>query len=665
MSDQNVAQGLAANSEHRKEIDGLRAIAVLSVVFCHAGFAVFAGGFVGVDVFFVISGYLITSIILRELDAGTFSLRRFYERRARRILPALFLMLAVCLPLAWWWLWPADFRDFAKSLVYVVLFASNIHFFKEIGYFSPDVELRPLLHTWSLGVEEQYYILFPLILMFVWRLRRHWLAGGLVVLLMLSLLGAQLGLARLPEASFYLLPARAWELLLGAVYALLVAQRHPVAQVPQPWRNPLSLAGLGMILCAVFLYSPATPFPGLSALMPTLGALLVIAAATPETLAGKLLAWRPVQWVGLCSYSIYLWHQPVFAFARYRLDEPAMPLMAALIALTLMLGYLSWRYVEGPFRRPCWQGRRLAAFALVGMAGFIVLGMAGRHRADIFKRFAPAYEVQIGVERQLSRNYGLDKACDELRGNPQCQTADNPEVLLWGDSYAMHLADGIIASQPDVGLVQRTESGCAPLLGIAPVRGGNLSAAEACLRFNEDVLAELKRMPSIRYVVLASPFAQYLKSENSLLVEDGRLLSVDSGLVLKALQETLRRLEEMQVSTVVVSPPPANGGDLGKCLARSVLLERSLAHCDFAQSEMSLERLAVYRLLAALPSGTRVVWLHELMCQGGHCASHDGNTFLYLDDGHLSRDGSVLLGKKYDFYRLFTGGKALTDREKP
>lgn len=665
MSDQSLAQGLAANSEHRKEIDGLRAIAVLSVVFCHAGFAVFAGGFVGVDVFFVISGYLITSIILRELAAGTFSLRRFYERRARRILPALFLMLAVCLPLAWWWLWPADFRDFAKSLVYVVLFASNIHFFKEIGYFAPDVELRPLLHTWSLGVEEQYYILFPLIVMFVWRLRCHWLAGGLVVLLMLSLLGAQLGLARLPEASFYLLPARAWELLLGAVYALLVAQRHPVVHVPQPWRNPLSSAGLGMILGAVFLYSPATPFPGLSALMPTLGALLVIAAATPETLAGKLLAWRPVQWVGLCSYSIYLWHQPVFAFARYRLDEPGMPLMAALIALTLMLGYLSWRYVEGPFRRPCWQGRRLAAFALVGMAAFIVFGMTGKHRADIFKRFAPAYEVQIGVERQLSRNYGLDKACDELRGNPQCQTADNPEVLLWGDSYAMHLADGIVASFPQAKLIQRTENNCAALIGIAPVVGGGVRDAKLCMEFNNNVLNWLEGQPTIRVVVLGALFSQYLKADNAILTDDGRVLPADGTLVIDSLRETLRRLRKLQISVVLVAPPPANGSDIGRCLARSVFLGRNLDYCDFPLSEISPNRLHVYRLLSQLQAEVPVIWLHELMCPRGVCQSHEGQVFLFLDEGHLSRDGSVLLGKKYDFYRLFTGGKALTDREKP
>lgn len=665
MSGQSAAHRLGAGGEHRKEIDGLRAVAVLSVVFCHAGFAVFAGGFVGVDVFFVISGYLITSIILRELAAGTFSLRRFYERRARRILPALFLMLAVCLPLAWWWLWPTDFRDFANSLVYVVLFASNIHFFKEIGYFAPDVELRPLLHTWSLGVEEQYYILFPLVVMFVWRVRRRWLEGGLIFLLTFSLLGAQFGLARQPEASFYLLPARAWELLVGAVYAILVAKRHPAVQVPLPWRSRLSIAGLGMILSAVFLYSPATPFPGLTALLPTLGAVLVIAAASPETPVGKLLAWRPVQWIGLCSYSIYLWHQPVFAFARYRLDVPGMPLMAVLTLLTVMLGYLSWRYVEGPFRRPCWGGRRLAVFALVGMACFVVLGMAGRHRADIFKCFAPSYEAQIGVEHQLSRNYGLDKACNVRQVNQKCQTADNPEILLWGDSYAMHLADGIVASRPDVRLVQRTESACAPLLGIAPVLGGNLRAAEACMRFNQGVLAQMKSMPTVRYVVLASPFSQFLKPENSILGEDGRVQPADSRLVLKAFRETLQRLGEMQVSAVVVGPPPANGSDLGKCLARSSLLGRGLGYCDFAQSEMSPERHEVYRLLSALPAGTHIVWLHELMCQAGHCATHDGNTFLFLDNGHLSRDGSALLGKKYDFYRLFTGAGGVTGREKP
>lgn len=662
---QAATQERAGIIGHRKEIDGLRAVAVLSVVFCHAGFSAFAGGFVGVDVFFVISGYLITSIILRELAAGTFSLRRFYERRARRILPALFVVLAVCLPLAWLWLWPSDFRDFAKSLVYVVLFASNIHFFKEIGYFEPDVELRPMLHTWSLGVEEQYYILFPLLLLLAWRLGARRLLMPLAILLLASLGAAQYGLSRFPEATFYLLPTRAWELLVGAVYAVLVAQRHPLSEISSRWQNLVSTAGLGMILTAVFLYSPRTPFPGLAALLPTLGALLVIATATPDTLVGRLLAWRPVLFVGLWSYSIYLWHQPLFAFARYHLESPGLPLMAGLACLTLGLGYLSWRYVEGPLRKPEWQGKRLLGFAVAGIAFFLVVGLIGKHRGDFFKRFAPDYAMQIGVERKLGKNYGLNAECDTPHAGHSCQTAAHPEILLWGDSYAMHLADGILASHPDVSLIQRTENNCAALLGIAPIVAGNIQEAKSCMDFNAAVLNVLEGTPTIRVVVLGGLYFQYLKEGNAILTDDGRVVPAEGPLLLQELRATLRRLGELGVSVVLVAPPPANGIDIGKCLARSVLIGRSLEHCDFTLDEMSQGRRQVYQLLSALASETRIIWLHQLMCPDGRCATHDGDTFLFIDDGHLSREGANLLGQKHDFYRLITGNNELTTQEKP
>jgi hypothetical protein len=484
-------------------------------------------------------------------------------------------------------------------------------------------------------------------------------------LLVASLGAAQFGLARFPEASFYLLPTRAWELLIGAIYAVLVAQRHPLAELSSRWHNPLSAIGLLMILASVFLYSPETPFPGWAALTPTLGALLVIAAATPATLVGRLLAWRPMLLVGLWSYSIYLWHQPVFAFARYHLESPGMPLMATLTGLTLGLGYLSWRYVEGPFRKPVWQGGRLAAFAIAGMTIFLVIGLIGKHRSDVLKRFAPEYETQISVERKLSKNYGLDRECNAANAGRQCQTAEKPEVLLWGDSYAMHLADGIVASRADVRLIQRTESGCAPLHGIAPVIGGNRRTAESCIRFNQEVLAQLKQMPSVRHVVLASLFYQYLEPGNEILTNDGLVLPTGASPALKALRETLAQLREMQVSVVLVAPPPANGLDIGKCLARSILLKRNLDHCDFSVGEMSHGRLEVFQLLSELASETHVIWLHDLMCQQGRCSTHEEGTFFFLDEGHLTRDGSALLGKKHDFYHLFRGGRPVIDREMP
>ena len=205
--------------DYRREIDGLRAIAVLPVILFHAGFETFSGGFVGVDVFFVISGYLITTIIIAELEQGKFSIINFYERRARRILPALFLVMLVCIPLAWFWLLPRDMQDFSQSLVAVTVFASNILFWRESGYFDTAAELKPLLHTWSLAVEEQYYVIFPLFLMSFWRLGKRWIMILLVAVFVVSLALAQWASLAKPSAAFFLLPARGWELLVGAFAA--------------------------------------------------------------------------------------------------------------------------------------------------------------------------------------------------------------------------------------------------------------------------------------------------------------------------------------------------------------------------------------------------------------------------------------------------------------
>jgi peptidoglycan/LPS O-acetylase OafA/YrhL len=215
--------------EYRREIDGLRALAVLPVILFHAGFTTFSGGFVGVDVFFVISGYLITTIILTELEQGTFSIVNFYERRARRILPALFVMMLACLPFAWFWLLPEDMKDFSQSLLAVSVFASNILFWRESGYFDSAAELKPLLHTWSLAVEEQYYMLFPLFLMATWRFGRRWILGSLIAVALASLALAQWGSLVKPAATFYLLPTRVWELLIGAFAAFYLSHKKQVS----------------------------------------------------------------------------------------------------------------------------------------------------------------------------------------------------------------------------------------------------------------------------------------------------------------------------------------------------------------------------------------------------------------------------------------------------
>lgn len=639
--------------DHRKEIDGLRAVAVLAVVFCHAGFPLFGGGFVGVDIFFVISGYLITSIILRELAGGKFSLSGFYERRARRILPALYLVILLSLPAAWLWLWPEDFRNFAKSLGYVVSFASNVHFYREIGYFEPDVELRPLLHTWSLGVEEQYYILFPLIMLLCWRFGSRYLLLVLSLAAALSFGVAQYGLERFPEASFYLLPSRAWELLVGAIYATVSQRRHPLLHASFWLRNFVAISGLLFILVAIFLYSPATPFPGGAALLPVFGAVLVIAAATSDTLAGKILTQRAMLAIGLWSYSIYLWHQPIFAFVRYHDDNPSSFLMGGMIVLILALSFISWRYVEVPFRQVGPSGKRLLAFAVGGVFFFLCLGLVGKHRGDFVKRYSPGYTTQVEVEKALQRNFGLARECNKLDAGPICQTDPQPEVLIWGDSYAMHLVDGFIADAPGLKMIQRSSSGCGPIIGLAPIFDGDLSEAKACLDFNEGVFARIKSMPSLRFVVMSSPFVQYFPrkqdgwgGQRMVLTREG-VLEADISVLFKNFLQTVEQLRAAGLEPIVVAPPPASGMDIGKCLARSVLLQKNKDRCDFPLSELIEERRQVYDFLESFGDKLSVVWLHRDMCREEVCRTHIGEVFLYLDSGHLSRQGSAMLGRNY------------------
>ncbi|WP_420458039.1 acyltransferase family protein [Neolewinella sp.] len=453
--------------KYRPELDGLRAVAVVPVILFHAGFSLFGGGFVGVDIFFVLSGYLITGILCRQLDAGTFSLITFYEKRARRILPALFTVMAVTLPFAWAWLMPSDMMDYAQSLVAVSTYASNILFWLEAGYWDTSSELKPLLHTWTLAVEEQYYVLFPLFLMLMWRrIGRQWAFPLLLVSATLSLILAQWGTTRFPDAAFYLLPTRGWELAIGASISFLSTQQPGLAAalVSNRRRNELlSSLGLAAILYSVFCFDEANPFPGLYALVPTLGAAGIIVFASPLTWVGRLLSLRPAVTIGLISYSAYLWHQPLFAFTRqHSLEEPTPLLMLGLSALVLPLSYLSWKYVENPFRDKGRYGRRtIFTLAAVGSLFFAGLGVAGHLTRGFPQRDAVRvlqvrnYQPDNSILRQQSwvnlqgrmktAAYQIEKNASDnaLWFQPE---QDRLKVLVIGNSHSKDVYNTLLAS---------------------------------------------------------------------------------------------------------------------------------------------------------------------------------------------------------------------------
>ena len=360
--------------DYRREIDGLRALAVLPIILFHAGFETFSGGFVGVDVFFVISGYLITTIILAEFEQGKFSLVTFYERRARRILPALFLVMLVCIPFAWVLLTPVDLNSFAKSLVAVPLFISNIFFWRDGGYFETAAELKPLLHTWSLAVEEQYYVLFPLFLMLFWRLAKSWILIILGLVFVASLTAAQWAAYAKPTAAFFLLPTRGCELLIGAFAAFYLSQANRL-DFGRSLNELAGWLGVALILYAVFAYNKTTPIPGFHALVPSLGTVLIILFATQQTTVGKFVGNKAFVGIGLISYSAYLWHQPVLAFARHWLKEIDKLLILLLVVFVLTIAYFSWKFIEQPFRAKGRFDRKFVFLAtFIGALFFISAG---------------------------------------------------------------------------------------------------------------------------------------------------------------------------------------------------------------------------------------------------------------------------------------------------
>jgi peptidoglycan/LPS O-acetylase OafA/YrhL len=430
--------------QYRPEIDGLRALAVMPVIFFHAGFGVFAGGYVGVDVFFVISGYLITSLIVEELHGGRFSLVGFYERRARRILPALIVVALACVPFAWLWLLPAEMRSFSKSLVAIAAFVSNLFFWSERGYFGTAIELKPLIHTWSLAVEEQFYLFFPLLLMIFVRGRR-----AAVVLLGAISLALCLWLSQVHvHSAFYLLPTRLWELAVGAAVALwrpATGNRVPGAA---GWSSLLEGAGLSMIVAAVLMFDERTTFPGWAATLPVAGAALVIAYGSTATVVGRLLATRALVGLGLISYSAYLWHQPMLAFARHRqwLDAEGRAATLAIVA-TLALAWLSWRFVERPFRdRSAWSRGQVFFLSAAGLLLLAGIGIAG-WRTDGFlaQRYPPQDQALLaafidGGDYTAARFDRLKLAA--FAGDPR-----KKRVMVIGDSHAKDLVNAVAETE--------------------------------------------------------------------------------------------------------------------------------------------------------------------------------------------------------------------------
>jgi len=657
--------------KYRKEIDGLRGIAVLLVVLFHAGFSWIRGGFVGVDVFFVISGYLITTLILSEKASGVFSLRTFYERRARRILPALLLVLLACLPVVWLWMLPLNLKNFSASLMAVALFGSNFLFWREHGYFAAaDVE-KPLLHTWSLAVEEQFYVLFPLVAVVFWRWDRRSLAIFLSAAALISFGICEWGARNTPTANFYLLPSRGWELLVGALVALVLLSKMGEAVVTIVGRQGaqiLGILGMSLIVYGALTFDRDTLFPGTSALAPTLGTALVIAFAIPKTATWRLLSHPALVGIGLISYSAYLWHQPLFAAARlYKVNTPSTGAFAALSVASLIIGYLSWRYVERPFRdRERIPRNTVVALAFGVSVAMIAIGWIGYTSNGFPSRLGPA--AQRVYEARLDRNPRAEECDHIVEPSQSCiyGNARRVRIALVGDSHAAALAFefGNLAAQHLIGLRQLTYDGCLPVRSLYRV----FRTDRQCLEYNDKAFRFIGTQPSIDVVVLAARWTLGLEGsffdngeggvesdDTEPLVERrgvGYKKSDEQGRIERVRAEYIGAIQDFLAlgkTVILVYPIPEVGWDVPAFLARRALTDPTLA-ADLSTSYLQFRtrNARAYQALDAAGRGPRLVRVTpaDILCNTyvpNRCLAELKGVPLYFDDDHLSNAGARLL----------------------
>lgn len=650
---------------YRPDIDGLRAVAIVPVLLFHAGVGAFSGGFVGVDVFFVISGFLITGLIRNEIDSGTFSIANFYERRIRRILPALFAVTIVTAALSAWLLLPDDLADFGKSVAATSLFASNFLFWQESGYFAPAAEETPLLHTWSLAVEEQFYILFPLFLAFVASRPARPYVAATVAVVVPSFLLSLAGVAFARDAAFYLAPFRAWELGLGALLALgVVRPSHDVRL-----RNGAALAGGAAIAWSVFQYSAGTAFPGAAALLPCVGAAAIIwAGSGGHNLVGDALSWRPVVLVGLVSYSLYLWHWPLLALGRYyAMRDLTAVETTVVLALAALAAVASWRYVERPFRGKSGilDRRQIFRTTVAVTGGAVALGLAAVAASGWPGR------IDEGTQRVLAA--GADhRSRDWKCGNADpssvaegtlCRIGDEragaPSFLLWGDSHGRAAADAIDAAAGRAGRsgVLAVRTGCSPLPG---VRRSDHDRGHRCEEFNQAVLDSLARTPRIEDVVLMGRWALLAEGRRYGREPGGAIYLADADSTARSSEDNRRifdRSLDGAVSSLlamgkrvwIVASVPEVGWDVPSTLARSVRFDRDPPLAPSPRA-YAVRQTFVLDSLARLDARPGVVVLRPdaVMCGPDRCEVTRDGLPLYFDSHHLSRLGTQMLEPMFD-----------------
>ncbi|WP_428990235.1 acyltransferase family protein [Methylocapsa aurea] len=648
---------------YRRDIDGLRAVAIVPVVLFHAGVETFSGGYIGVDVFFVISGYLITKMISDELNAGAFSILRFYERRMRRILPALTVVVAISLALGWIFLLPLSYRSLANSAIATAAFASNIYFWRQTGYFEQATELFPLLHTWSLAVEEQFYIGFPLLVLLLRPMGRTTLAVVTAGAACVSFALSAWAVDTHPSAAFFFLPTRAWELALGALLALGAA---PIG-TSRYLREFVAAVGLLSIVIPVIAYSRTTRFPGLAALPPCLGAAAVIWAgqsASDQCTISKLLGLRWMAFIGLISYSLYLWHWPILVFARHMTASIHLDPMTATaaIALATFLAIVSWRYVETPFRnRALWRpsiiftAGGLAASSIVAAALAIVLlnGAPWRFEEKVLRLAAGGDDFSPKGKACMNLPYSDGDIDSECRlgvadGRPM-------EFLLWGDSHAAAIvpAMDIVAERAGVSGGFAVYQVCPALTDVVH-RVLTAGDRRACWQRNKSVLEFAMHSSSLRFVILVGYWTEYLRHPTfvPIVADDRTTKRGEEGpeLLVRGLEETIARLSAAGKRVVIFDKLPEPGFVVPWTLAMSTHLSKPYPTPPSApvRNELGDRMRSIFDRYRVIE-----IAMDDAICTHGVCKIVDGTSPIFKDQNHLSAFGATNYYAPFLYEKLF------------
>lgn len=610
---------------HRNEVDGLRAIAVIPVIIFHTGYA-FAGGFVGVDIFFVISGYLITILILSELSKGKFNYWKFLIRRIKRLAPSLISVMALSLLIAFLVLPPFQLRDFSRSLISVLGLNSNFYFFRNSEYFGPTAELQPLLHMWSLSLEEQFYLIFPLALVILFKIfqsRKKTIFLSLFVAAFASFLIGVWGTMTHPNASYYLLPFRAWEFLAGSIVATL-----PVWNFSAKRKNALTLFGIFLLLLSFVLINKEVPFPGFYALLPVAGTSLILFFAKAETFPAKILSQRYLVHIGLLSYPLYLWHYPLIVFSKsLGYDLKNLLSLFCLLALIYFLSYLTFHFVEKPIR----FNIRLSNRTLVGTTSVLIISLllltVNIEKSSIS---TDKYRGQLGGDvKHVDFHEFIDKKyfdCEPISIAMQALKWDKflrckqskagiPDVILLGDSHAEHLFIGVAENLPNKNVAFYIK-GSKPLINDP--------------EFNS-IFRELLHNGRKQTILYTFAYSIYPESRIPLDLE---------------IRETLKLLQKSKKRVVLLGDIPRFPFEAEDCKYQTKALKNNFS-CSIDAATYEVTQESVNGSLVAISSNLNIPFLRldSIFCDTNICSMRKGDSVIYRDTNHLNIIGSQMLGQ--------------------